>query len=87
MTISEVIHSVWRNNPVGCTTWSQCECGGNSRRGSEPCLECLRDALVATGRVREYTVYDWYRAIKEIRCIEDELACTFNKTDIRIAHR
>lgn len=63
MSIYDVISSIWRNHPRGATTFSNCCCGRAAKRGSEPCLLCLRDMLTSTGKVTEQEVDALYAQI------------------------
>ena len=72
LSIRELINSAWRNYPHYVTTFSTCPCGRQGRRGSELCLECLADKLVATGKVTVDEVHAFFGLIRGV--VETESA-------------
>ena len=68
MEIYSLINSVWRNLPRNASTFMQCECDRASKRSSENhCLECLKDKLVATGKIEASAVDVWFKKIHQLR--------------------
>lgn len=73
MTVHDIIHSVWRNHPRGATTMSKCECGRLHRRGSEPCLMCLRSLLCDKLGIPSKTISKFFKAVAAVRDLEVEI--------------
>lgn len=79
MTIYELVHSMWRNHPAHASTFSNCECGRHSRRGGEPCIMCISDKLVATGKISKVVVDHWINLILKLRTVESTLVAVVGK--------
>ena len=69
--LSDLKHIVWKNLPYGVSTFSQCSCGRNSRRGGYPCLECVMEAL--GWFVGENIARLYIEQIKALRLLEAEM--------------
>ncbi len=54
MQIYDIIETVRHNAAGGVHTYSQCECGRQSRRGGWPCNLCLADKLIKAGVPKGY---------------------------------
>jgi len=80
MNIHEIIRSAWRNFPRDPSTMSMCECGRYQRRGSEPCLVCLKDAMEQLG-IAPGDYFDLIKQVKKLEAVfikivgEDKKAC------------
>ena len=72
MSIYDVIRSVWRNHPKSPSTLSVCECGRRSRRGSEPCLDCLSDKLQIAG-VSKTEIDYLCRLVRSVQTAENQV--------------
>jgi len=74
MNIYEIISAIWKNCPNHVTIFSECECGRSARRGSYPCITCLRDRLIKDDDgVHTPVVDELLRAIIKVREVECEL--------------